>query len=50
MKLSRLLAFFVIITTLLIPAALRAQTGSGEVIHSFHSKIIVHKDTSMTVT
>lgn len=49
MKISRLLLFF-IITALLIPSAIQAQTGSGEVIRSFHSKIIVNKDTSITVT
>lgn len=50
MKFTRLLAFFIIITALLIPSVMYAQSGSGEVIRNYHSNIVVDKDTSLTVT
>lgn len=50
MKFSRLIVFFVIITAILIPSAIQAQSETGEVIQSFYSKIIVNKDASLTVT
>ena len=47
---SRKLMFFIIIITLLLPSVMHAQTGSGEVIRSFHSDITVNKDSSLTIT